>query len=192
MESVEFKKSGLVYYLHAMIFKHDPEDTCTYKRNLIITFCTLLVSIHATILRGLVFFFFKNIRDEYEYRGIVNHLSFLAVSGFSLMVGIKIVEDVSFIPDFIHWHELSTLGIFAHTFLAVFIGLISIAIFFALAALVVVILVFTYKGVEWVYLRKISPVVDPTYMNDKGNPKTQFGVLYQSAKERWCKRINWK
>jgi hypothetical protein len=194
MKAIEFKRKGLLYYIHKFGFKRDPNDTCSYKAELIICFCLVLVTIHASVLRA-IFFLVPKYRKDKDGWGAKNHLGFFLIMFLSFLVGHTFTEKMAFIPDLINWHLLvdnqQWMKFILLVFPVTFIGTIGIALLLGVIVLTVGILYYTYVGAVWVWNKMLSPVINPTYINDDDEPETQLGVLYQSAKEKWCKRIKW-
>tara|TARA_R110000796_G_scaffold146955_3_gene263699 strand:- start:4676 stop:5251 length:576 start_codon:yes stop_codon:yes gene_type:complete len=191
MTSVEFKRNGLLYWAHSMVMMNEPKDTCTYKRNILFTICVLLVTIHATVLRSVPYLF-KNHRSDYNNQGLKSHLVFILFSFLSILVGYSIIEGGGVIPDFIYWTKLSILSVFGYSFIAMFMGILVVGVFIGLACLGVFLLLNLMRGLVWVWNKIASSAIVPSYLNRDGEPETQLGVVYQSYKEKWCKKINWK
>lgn len=189
MEAINFKRRGLLYHLHSMVFTEDPKDTCTYKVNLSIAFCILLVTIHATLLRSILFLS-KSYRDDSRHKGLVSHFIFCLFSIISIHFGIFIIEETPIIPDFIIWSQLYTLELIIYSIISMFIGVLTIIIVLGILTLAIGVLILFSQGLSYIW-GKISPFINPSYLNIEGDSKTQLGVLYRSAKEKWCKRINW-
>tara|TARA_R110000796_G_scaffold59568_2_gene137411 strand:+ start:1931 stop:2500 length:570 start_codon:yes stop_codon:yes gene_type:complete len=189
MKSVTFKESGPLYFLQKIMFKKNAPDTCSYKRELIISAIVFLVTLHASILRLLFWAFPKNRHDSDTY-GFKSQVVSLCFSLVFVFIGYAIVEDFPIVDDFIHWHELSLLGIYLNTFVVMGIG----AITFAIAGGIIVGICFIVFTLFEIISNGFNSIRDmtPPLTNDEGEPRTQIGLIYKSAKERWCKKIDWE
>jgi hypothetical protein len=191
MKAIEFKKKGLLYYLHKFLYVKNPEDTCSYKGQLILSFIVCLVTIHATILRVPLFLskYIRKNTGHYAY-GVRIQIIFYLLSIMSLIVGYTIIEDAPFINDFIYWSELSLMQLFLNSFIALLIGAGFIISVFSVLGILVYILntIYILFGKFFNIIREKLPKRNTA----KIKPYTQIGVLYLSAKEKWCKRITWK
>lgn len=194
MKAIEFKRKGLLYYIHKFGFSQDPDDTCAYKGELMITAMLILLTIHASVVRA-IFFLFPSIRNSYSSWGSKIHLLFFLITFLSLLFGHILCEDAIPGMDFIHWHELFNnnewVSAFFLTFFVMLVGMITLAIISIIIALMVGAVYGIIQIFKWIW-KKTSPVVNPKFINADGEPSTQFGVLYYSVKEKWCKRINWE
>lgn len=191
MQTIKFKKKGILYYLHKITFKTDSGDTCTYKGQLILSFIIAIVTIHATLLRGLFHLIPAIRKDGKDYTGIKTQILFTVVVVVSGIVGQTFIEKGFIINDFIHWHLIDSLFMFyIYITITIFIGLLVVALVLLIIVIVIGIGYLIYKGISWV-LRKIRNIT-PSVTNDFGEPTTQIGILYVSTKEKWCKLITWE
>jgi len=190
MKAIEFKRKGLLYYLHKFIYKNDPQDTCTYKGQLIISFIVCSLTLHATILRS-VLMSFKQIRKDDDYWGYKFHFAFVMSSILFILVGEISMENNSIIHDFIYWHHLSFIEMIYYSFITMFIGIIVMLVVGIGLTIIGLIIFGGYLLIEIIY-NKIKPLFPKKEYKYKEEPETQFGVLYKSIKEKWCKRIIWK
>lgn len=186
MESINFKRKGILYNLHNFFYKEDAEDTCTFKSHLIIAFILYVVTIYGSLLRTLAFMLpgYRADRDNY---GFAAHLIFVVISLLAIVAGHAIVEN-GIITDFIWWHKLSYFEGFLWSFVAFFIGMCAVASFGLAIVIAGSIIYYTFQGISWLW--NLLPHIDLT--DAYGEPNTKVGVLYAGAKEKWCKRINWE
>ena len=189
MKSVTYKESGPLYFLHKIMFKKNAPDTCSYKRELIISAIVFLVTLHASILRLLFWAFPKNRHDSDTYgfksQGLSLFLTFTCI-----LVGYAVVEEAPIINDFIYWHELSLFEIYLNSFAVMGIGAITLSI----AGAIIVGICFIVFTLFEIISNGFNVIRDmaPPLTNDEGEPRTQIGLIYKSAKERWCKKIDWE
>lgn len=191
MQTVKFKQSGILFYLHKILFVNNPKDTCTYKFQLIVSFITAMVTIHATVIR-IILFLIPSLREDDDNWGIKMHFIAIMTAVLTLIVGHAMMEDSGIFNDFIYWSEINlfTFTAIMYSFLTQLIGLVTCIIGLAAIALIIGIFYYTYKALSWI-TRGITSTLPPI-TNDKGEPNTQIGVLYTSTKEKWCKIITWE
>lgn len=195
MKAITFKQSGLLFYIHKFMYKRNPQDTCGYKRQLIFSFIMIIVTIHASIIRGLLNIFFKDFREDRYNWGLINHFLWIFASAVSLFIGYELLEKYF---DFIWWTQLPFYEIIIHSFIPFTIGLILIIIIISLLLIIGVIIYYAWKySVQ--FLRWIGEGIGNQMskhnidFNPFENVETlQIGVLYLSWKDRLCKRITWK
>lgn len=188
MQTIKFKKEGILYHFHKFLYKKDPEDTCTYKRQLIITFIMCIVTLHTAILRTIISLI-PFTRKDVSFRGIQTYFFLFALSILAILIGHILIEQSIIIEDFIYWSKLSTIELYLHSFIAFFMGAILVSLFALLGSFIIYIIMkiyeryFEYKSFSIV--GKLRDVIDR-------DPETQVGVMYTSLKEKWCKKIDWK
>lgn len=163
-------------------------DTCTYKKELVFSIIVSLVTLHATILR-MIYFAFPQNRIDRDYFGLKMHLMAIFVAAMSVGLGASMIEN-SFLPDFVFWHNIPLIEVYLYSFIALAIGMVTIAIGLGVAYLFCIALYAVYQLLMKGFY-KIKAVA-PSLEDENGEPNTQIGVLYQSAKERWCKKIDWE
>lgn len=194
MQTIKFKKEGILFYIHKFMYKKNPQDTCGYKRQLIFSFILIIVTIHASIIRGMLNIFFKEFRESNDNWGLLNHFLWLLASAVCLFLGYELLE-IYF--DFIWWTQLSFYEIIIHSFIPFLIGLITIVLVLLSLILIGIILYFscTYsvKFIRWIGTgigNKMSEY-DIDFNPFENVETSQIGVLYISTKEKWCKLIKW-
>lgn len=111
------------------------------------------------------------------------------VAAMSVGLGASMIEN-SFLPDFVFWHNIPLIEVYLYSFIALAIGMVTIAIGLGVAYLFCIALYAVYQLLMKGFY-KIKAVA-PSLEDENGEPNTQIGVLYQSAKERWCKKIDWE
>ena len=185
MQLTEFKRQGILYYLHKFLYKYDAKDTCEYRAQLIISFIVIIVTIHASLLRSMLFMF-KQLRQDDEYWGIKNHILFTILSILFFVVGGSIIKEN---PSYFNFIISENTPFIILSFIAVLLGFITILLILGIIALVISIVYYGYIGISYI-LRKIT--IKTNFHPFKGIENSQAGVLYDSWKERWCKRIYWK
>ena len=182
MEKINFKRTGILYYLHKFAYVKDPEDTCTYKRQLILSLVLYLTTLPISIMRTITFLFPSIRKDAYSWHGFKMHVGFMLLGFVGWVVGFSVIEKEYF-PNFVHWHKISYLEMMLYFILHATIGLIILTVIGAVISGVIYCVVsfgqYVIKNIE-IPLTK-----------DDGEPNTQVGVMYKSAKEKWCKPINW-
>lgn len=188
MQTVNFKTSGFLYYFHKILYKYDPSDTCTYKSELILSFIINIATIHATLLRG-VFMLNRNFREDSSNHGHPFQILFIAISILSTFMGFSILES-SF--DIINWGSLSSLEFIFYSFIPYFVGISILTLIFLVSGLLVFSVYQSYNAMSYIYQKFILKNLPFKNLEEGEEPKTQIGVLHKSAKERWCKKINWK
>jgi hypothetical protein len=188
MENVEFKKKGLLYFLHKILYRKNPDNTCAYKKQLIFSFIASLLTIHIVIFRLLLWARLGTY--DREHHGIRVHSFFGLIAMLLFIVGFAGIESSQIVNDFINWHELSLIQIYLHSFIPILFGTVVMGLVGGIVGLLV--------WMIYTIVTKISTFVHTytininLFNNDEGLPNTQIGVLYQGAKERWCKKITWK
>jgi hypothetical protein len=194
MQTISFKKRGFFYHLHKFLYKSDPEDTCTYRKELIIVGITCLFTLHVAIIKGILNLF-PSIRNESNLHGIGFYAIFMAISLILTIMGVVVCEEI--FPEYIYWSKLSLIDAYFASYLALFTGILVFILVLSSVAGAVGLIYFTCSYIDNHILNKIElPFIETIAdkYNDilKREPETQIGVLYASLKEKWCKKIKWE
>lgn len=188
MKAINFKRQGVLYYLHKFLFKDNPEDTCTYRGHLII--CTIMcgVTLHATLLRSILFIFEEE-RNNKSNWGILPHLFAMFVAYSCIIIGVFVLEGTPY--DYINWHEISIFKMCLLSFIPMFVGIIFFIIIITIAVIIGGIIYYVgLLGSKLLVV--INRPIKKLYITSEGEPRTQAGILYNSWKDKLCKRIDWK
>ena len=71
-----------------------------------------------------------------------------------------------------------------------FIGALAFVIVFIIIGIVIGFWWCIWQVLKWLY--KLVVPITPEYINKTtGKPTSQLGILYQSAKEKFCAKIKW-
>lgn len=199
MQTIEFKRQGILYFLRKHFWINDPVDTCQYKGHLIISIITILMTFPVFIIRNIIYAFIYLFIDYLEselkeMEGLKTYIMCFLFTITMLVCGVGVIEGGNFLfDDFIYWHKLSWLSKYLYSYVALGVGIIGFLILIIgfLIALAIIYLIWTYI-LETVIFSVTRAVGNEFDYYDGEEPKTQVGTLYRSAKERWCKKINWK
>lgn len=183
METTNFEKKGFWYFIYRMSYKNElPPDTCTYKRGIIIATLTMLLLWPLTLMRLVYSAFIKipYIQDKLDLErihGLVGYLPPLLAIALPMVFGTVYFGDDS--TQTATW-LLYLVGV------GLAIGVIATAI---LGAYIVIVID--------EYIKERKEIKRDKLRMQKNNPelqlpKTAFENLYESWKEKLCKKIEWK
>ena len=178
METTTFKTKGFWYNLYRFNYKTElPEDTCTFKRGIIAAFITAMILLPLTFLRIafryiLTIPYIKRKWNWAPVNGLVGYVLPFALIVVPLAFGALYFGNV----------ELKTVSIWVVWFVGFGWMLITVGI-----------LIFGVFGVtqldKWRMENKYRKLKKRGYAP---KDKTAFDHLYESWKDKLCKKIEWK
>lgn len=181
METTKFKTKGFWYNLYRFNYKTElPEDTCTFKRGIIAAFITSVVLLPLALLRVAYRFIMKipYIKREWNWtpiHGLVGYVPPAALIIVPLLFGALYfgTEEVKQISNWLVW----------------LVG-------FGIMLLVIGILIggaFTVARLdEWRDDYQYRKRMKRRERGDNPENKTAFENLYESWKDKLCKKIDWE
>lgn len=183
METLKFKKTGLWWNLSLWTSKYEPHDTCEFRRNILITLLISIVFFPAAIVRA-IFWAFPEYRHSRANWGFIDWVIPAMLAVCCILIGVVAIEEIA--PNLFFFSKLSLLEKYLTTSILIPIGAVTAGIFLTIGGIVIYLL---YLLIQ--LCRKIPMPTVHVIRNDYGEPATQFGNLYLSLKEKWCKKIEW-
>ena len=165
MEVVELKEKGFWANMYMLVFTELPDNTCIYKRNLVLALLLNLVALPITLVRYALRVSIKNEAHYFRVSGFGPTLVAIIIAAGSYTMGYFYIDDT----------DPYTLILVLYGFLTLMGAILSVGAFaFGIGAMA-----------DYFADRKFKKSLEPA------KPDGTIKTLYKGFVEKYCNKIEW-